>query len=186
MGNVALDVARILLKPPAELSGTDITSYALKSLQRSRIRTVHLIGRRGPVQAAYTTKVCLYACINTNTHIRTRAHTSIRDITSHAHKRHHFRCFEESAPQSHSNSAFNWPKTCASSLHNTCTHARAHTPTHTNAYTEEHVTCTRIYAKHARTLTRAHAHSRAYICTSPAALAPHATIFFHKVHVPIC
>ncbi|XP_021723606.1 NADPH:adrenodoxin oxidoreductase, mitochondrial isoform X2 [Chenopodium quinoa] len=55
-GNVALDVARILLRPTAELATTDIASHALGALEKSSIRKVHLVGRRGPVQAACTAK----------------------------------------------------------------------------------------------------------------------------------
>ncbi|KAA8523135.1 hypothetical protein F0562_009558 [Nyssa sinensis] len=55
-GNVALDVARILLRPTMELATTDISSHALGALEESRIRKVYLVGRRGPVQAACTAK----------------------------------------------------------------------------------------------------------------------------------
>jgi ferredoxin--NADP+ reductase len=55
-GNVAADVARILLRPPEDLASTDVAAHALEALRRSRIRTVHLVGRRGPVQAKFTTK----------------------------------------------------------------------------------------------------------------------------------
>ncbi|GMN50571.1 hypothetical protein TIFTF001_019729 [Ficus carica] len=55
-GNVALDVARILLRPTTELATTDISSHALAALEESNIRKVYLVGRRGPVQAACTTK----------------------------------------------------------------------------------------------------------------------------------
>lgn len=55
-GNVALDVARILLRPTEELARTDIASHALAALEESTIRKVYLVGRRGPVQAACTAK----------------------------------------------------------------------------------------------------------------------------------
>lgn len=55
-GNVAIDVARILLSPIDELRKTDITEHALETLSRSKIKTVHLIGRRGPLEAAFTIK----------------------------------------------------------------------------------------------------------------------------------
>ncbi|XP_024033730.1 NADPH:adrenodoxin oxidoreductase, mitochondrial isoform X3 [Citrus clementina] len=55
-GNVALDVARILLRPTEELATTDIASYAWTALEGSSIRKVYLVGRRGPVQAACTAK----------------------------------------------------------------------------------------------------------------------------------
>ena len=55
VGNVAVDVARILCRTPDELAGTDIADYALDALRQSRIKEVYLLGRRGPVQAAFTT-----------------------------------------------------------------------------------------------------------------------------------
>jgi NADPH-dependent glutamate synthase beta subunit-like oxidoreductase len=55
-GNVAIDVCRILAKSVDELRKTDIASHALDVLAESRIREIHLIGRRGPVQARFTTK----------------------------------------------------------------------------------------------------------------------------------
>ena len=54
VGNVAVDVARILSRSAEELSTTDITDYALKALRRSRIKEVYMLGRRGPAQAAFT------------------------------------------------------------------------------------------------------------------------------------
>ncbi|KZV46272.1 NADPH:adrenodoxin oxidoreductase, mitochondrial-like [Dorcoceras hygrometricum] len=55
-GNVALDVARVLLRTTTELARTDIASHALAALEGSSIRRVFLVGRRGPVQAAWTAK----------------------------------------------------------------------------------------------------------------------------------
>lgn len=74
-GNVAVDVARMLLSHPDELKvffrchlnlvntplnpklqNTDITEYSLSHLAQSKVQRVHLIGRRGPLQAAYTIK----------------------------------------------------------------------------------------------------------------------------------
>ncbi|CAN6540990.1 unnamed protein product [Malus baccata var. baccata] len=55
-GNVALDAARILLRPTTELATTDIASHALAALEDSSIRKVYLVGRRRPVQAACTAK----------------------------------------------------------------------------------------------------------------------------------
>ena len=54
MGNVALDVARILAKNPEELAETDITDYALKALRKSQLEDIWLVGRRGPLQAAFS------------------------------------------------------------------------------------------------------------------------------------
>ncbi len=57
MGNVAMDVARILCKTVSELQKTDITSHALEVLSMSQVKEIHVIGRRGPVQAAFTPTV---------------------------------------------------------------------------------------------------------------------------------
>lgn len=54
LGNVAMDVTRILCRTIDELAATDIAPYALEALRESRVRTVHVLGRRGPVQAAFT------------------------------------------------------------------------------------------------------------------------------------
>jgi ferredoxin/flavodoxin---NADP+ reductase len=56
VGNVAVDVARILAKDPADLSTTDIPQSVLEALLVSKVREVHVIGRRGPAQAKFTTK----------------------------------------------------------------------------------------------------------------------------------
>ncbi len=55
-GNVSLDAARILLKPVDELARTDIADHTLEVLAESRIRKVHIVGRRGPAQAKFTSK----------------------------------------------------------------------------------------------------------------------------------
>lgn len=54
VGNVAMDVARILAKSVDELKSTDIAAHALEALAESKIREIHLVGRRGPTQAAFT------------------------------------------------------------------------------------------------------------------------------------
>jgi len=53
-GNVAVDVCRILSKTVDELRHTDITKLALEVLAQSKIRDIHMIGRRGPAQAKFT------------------------------------------------------------------------------------------------------------------------------------
>jgi ferredoxin--NADP+ reductase len=55
-GNVALDCARILTKTQSEFEGSDIVGHALQALDRSAIRTVTILGRRGPHQIAMTPK----------------------------------------------------------------------------------------------------------------------------------
>ena len=54
MGNVAIDVARILSHRHEELAQTDISDEALSALASSRVKDIWIIGRRGPVQAAFT------------------------------------------------------------------------------------------------------------------------------------
>ena len=54
VGNVAIDVARILCLSHEELLATDMPEYAVRALSESRVRDVYLLGRRGPAQAAFT------------------------------------------------------------------------------------------------------------------------------------
>ena len=54
VGNVAIDVARILCRTEDELRATDIADHALEALIKSQIKSVYLIGRRGPAQAAFS------------------------------------------------------------------------------------------------------------------------------------
>ncbi|KAI0206319.1 hypothetical protein F4808DRAFT_406868 [Astrocystis sublimbata] len=55
-GNVALDVARMMLENLDVLRKSDITEAAIEALSKSRIKRVHIVGRRGPMQAAFTIK----------------------------------------------------------------------------------------------------------------------------------
>lgn len=54
VGNVAIDVARILCRTRDELAKTDIAEHALEALSQSQVKEVYLLGRRGPAQAAFT------------------------------------------------------------------------------------------------------------------------------------
>ena len=56
LGNVALDVARVLLRKPEELAGTDVPDYVLDALRTSALTDLHIIGRRGPQYAKFTHK----------------------------------------------------------------------------------------------------------------------------------
>jgi ferredoxin--NADP+ reductase len=56
VGNVAVDVARILVRDVSELAETDIPEPVIEALRASKVREVHVIGRRGPAQAKFTTK----------------------------------------------------------------------------------------------------------------------------------
>ena len=53
-GNVAIDIARLLVKTRGELSPSDITNDALDAIQASSITDVYMLGRRGPVEAKFT------------------------------------------------------------------------------------------------------------------------------------
>ncbi|KAF4512997.1 hypothetical protein G6O67_000320 [Ophiocordyceps sinensis] len=55
-GNVALDLARMLLAGVDALRRTDITQRALAQLATSRVKRVRVVGRRGPMQASFTIK----------------------------------------------------------------------------------------------------------------------------------
>jgi ferredoxin--NADP+ reductase len=54
MGNVAVDVVRILARTQEELKATDIAAHALDALATSAVTDIYMIGRRGPVQGAFT------------------------------------------------------------------------------------------------------------------------------------
>jgi len=56
VGNVALDVARVLAKTADELADTDMAQEVLESLTAKRVTDVHVLGRRGPAYTAFTTK----------------------------------------------------------------------------------------------------------------------------------
>ncbi|WP_328766350.1 FAD-dependent oxidoreductase [Streptomyces sp. NBC_00286] len=56
VGNVAVDVTRMLARSAAELSPTDMPQGALAALAHSQVRDIQMVGRRGPSQARFTTK----------------------------------------------------------------------------------------------------------------------------------
>jgi NADPH-dependent glutamate synthase beta subunit-like oxidoreductase len=56
VGNVALDVARVLSRVPRELEPTDMPQHVLDALAATRVEEVTVLGRRGPAQATFTTK----------------------------------------------------------------------------------------------------------------------------------
>jgi NADPH-dependent glutamate synthase beta subunit-like oxidoreductase len=53
-GNVAIDVARVLVKTRAEMASSDLPAYAADAIDRAPIRDVYLVGRRGPLEAKFT------------------------------------------------------------------------------------------------------------------------------------
>jgi ferredoxin--NADP+ reductase len=56
IGNVALDVCRVLSKTRNEMHGSDISTPALDTIQKMPIKSVHMFGRRGPIDAGFTPK----------------------------------------------------------------------------------------------------------------------------------
>ena len=56
VGNVAVDVTRVLTAPPDRLEVTEMPQHVLDALRSSSINDVHVLGRRGPAQATWTTK----------------------------------------------------------------------------------------------------------------------------------
>jgi ferredoxin--NADP+ reductase len=56
VGNVALDVARVLARSPAELESTDMPQHVLDALAAAPVERVTVLGRRGPAQATFTTQ----------------------------------------------------------------------------------------------------------------------------------
>ena len=54
-GNVALDVARVLVKSAAEMATSDLPDYAGRAIRASGIEDVYIVGRRGAAYAKWTT-----------------------------------------------------------------------------------------------------------------------------------
>lgn len=55
-GNVAVDVARILAKTAEEMASSDLAQHAAEEIHSSSIKDIHILGRRGPLEAAFTPK----------------------------------------------------------------------------------------------------------------------------------
>ncbi|MDP6804036.1 MAG: FAD-dependent oxidoreductase [Rhodospirillales bacterium] len=53
-GNVAIDIARVLVKTAAEMADSDIPEYAQRAIERAPVKDVYLFGRRGPIEAKFT------------------------------------------------------------------------------------------------------------------------------------
>ena len=93
IGNVAVDVARILARHADELVETDIADYALEALRASAVKDIVVLGRRGPVQAAFAPTELreLSELSNAALHVRSE------DVDLDAHSRQQL---EESGPKS--------------------------------------------------------------------------------------
>ncbi|MBT6118195.1 MAG: FAD-dependent oxidoreductase [Rhodospirillaceae bacterium] len=53
-GNVAIDIARVLVKTPEEMAETDLSDYAATAIHGGAVEDVYMFGRRGPVEAKFT------------------------------------------------------------------------------------------------------------------------------------
>ena len=53
-GNVAIDIVRVLSKTLEEMADSDIPNYALNSINKSSIKNLYMVGRRGPIEAKFT------------------------------------------------------------------------------------------------------------------------------------
>lgn len=113
-GNVALDVARILLSDINELRKTDIAEYAVEELLKSKIKRVRVVGRRGPMQVS--------ACTTID---RSPAHTKLPDYrhpsqsrncanSSNSHPSPSTRSRKTSSPQTTSSQPSHAPKNASS------------------------------------------------------------------------
>jgi ferredoxin--NADP+ reductase len=56
LGNVALDVARVIVRDAEEMAATDVPDDVLAALRASTLKEVHIVGRRGPEHAKFTIK----------------------------------------------------------------------------------------------------------------------------------
>lgn len=78
VGNVAVDVVRVLSRPAAELAVTDIPDHVLSVLAASPIEEVTMVGRRGPAQAKFTNKELRE--LGELTGVRARVHPADLDL----------------------------------------------------------------------------------------------------------
>lgn len=53
-GNVAIDIARVLVKTPAEMQATDLAAHAARAIHAAPLTDVYMFGRRGPIEAKFT------------------------------------------------------------------------------------------------------------------------------------
>ncbi|MFD6060820.1 FAD-dependent oxidoreductase [Rhodococcus wratislaviensis] len=83
-GNVALDVARVLVAGVSELRKTDIATHALEALSESKIKEVFVVGRRGPAQAAYTNPELLALGFLPGVNVAVESDEIAREATSFA------------------------------------------------------------------------------------------------------
>ncbi|MBB2912293.1 ferredoxin--NADP+ reductase [Streptosporangium becharense] len=82
VGNVAVDVVRVLAKTADELRSTDVPEEVLTRLAASRVRRIHMIGRRGPEHAKFTLKELRELGELPNADVRVRPEECAADVTA--------------------------------------------------------------------------------------------------------
>ncbi|MGC5011620.1 FAD-dependent oxidoreductase [Streptosporangium sp. DT93] len=82
VGNVAVDVVRILAKTADELRATDVPEDVLTRLAASEVKVVHMIGRRGPEHAKFTLKELRELGELANADVRVRREESVADVSA--------------------------------------------------------------------------------------------------------
>ncbi|MEU4533477.1 FAD-dependent oxidoreductase [Streptosporangium sp. NPDC023825] len=82
VGNVAVDVVRVLAKTAEELRATDVPEEVLTRLAASEVKTIHMIGRRGPEHAKFTLKELRELGELTNADVRVRPEECVADVTT--------------------------------------------------------------------------------------------------------
>ncbi|WP_326828614.1 FAD-dependent oxidoreductase [Streptosporangium sp. NBC_01810] len=82
VGNVAVDVVRILAKTADELRATDVPQEALDRLAASEVKAIHMVGRRGPEHAKFTLKELRELGELTNADVRVRPEESVADVSA--------------------------------------------------------------------------------------------------------
>ncbi|WP_037969098.1 FAD-dependent oxidoreductase [Streptosporangium amethystogenes] len=82
VGNVAVDVVRILAKTADELRATDVPQEVLDRLAASEVKAIHMIGRRGPEHAKFTLKELRELGELTNADVRVRPEESAADVST--------------------------------------------------------------------------------------------------------
>ncbi|MEU3162739.1 FAD-dependent oxidoreductase [Streptosporangium sp. NPDC006930] len=82
VGNVAVDVVRVLAKTAEELRATDVPEEVLTRLAASEVKTVHMIGRRGPEHAKFTLKELRELGELANADVRVRPEECVADVTA--------------------------------------------------------------------------------------------------------
>ncbi|WP_436760787.1 FAD-dependent oxidoreductase [Streptosporangium sp. V21-05] len=82
VGNVAVDVVRVLAKTAEELRATDVPEEVLARLAASEVKTVHMIGRRGPEHAKFTLKELRELGELANADVRVRPDECVADVTT--------------------------------------------------------------------------------------------------------